>query len=338
MKILFLSHHWTHNTHWSLHSGIKRIINFAAETNDVTVVTWGAANKEYMEDNVHVITVKGSGKDYLFLKRMAISRKGAAIAKDYDAIHSVVSDCTYYLPYKGFTMTLHVLPAVVHYKELKQNLFLFMKYHIIQKRAFRRAKEIACVSTNLMEAIPAKYRDKAHFIPHGIDTDFWNPTLAKAHRGFSEGGYILCVGAHGLDRDSLAQFIVTNPALPFVFVGIKEKLGDFPNTHYLTKVSDEDLRDLYFGCALMFRPLRFATANNSLLEALSMGKTILASRIPGVTDYLSDDTCVFIDTLKDRSIANMNTLRLDPAVLRQVAIQKFGWRKVLDTYIALYNR
>ena len=338
MKILFLSHQWTHNSHLSLYSGFKRIINFAAENNDVTLVTWGPEEKEHMEGKVRVITVKGSGKDYFFLKRMAISRKGSEIAKEFDAIHSTVSDCTYHLPFHGFTMTLHVLPGVVKYKEFRQNLFLFLKYHIIQKRAFRRAKAIGCVSRTLVQGIPERYRHKAHFIPHCVDMDFWNPALAKAPAAFAEGRYVLCVGAHGLDRALMAEFIRANPSLPFVFVGIKQPLGDFPNTHYLNKVSDEDLRDLYFGTALMFRPLLFSTANNSILEAMAMGRTVLASRIPGITDYLTDDSCVFIDTLNDKSLAHLDELRLDPVFLRQTAKEKFCWRKVLDSYLALYNQ
>ncbi len=338
MKILFLSHHWTHNSHHSVHSGMQKIVVYAALSNDTTLVTWGPQEAEYQEGNVRVITVLSSGKDYLFSKRRAISRKGAEIAPAFDAVHSLYSDCTYHLPYNGFTMSLHVLPGIVKYKEFRQNLFLFLKYHILQRRAFRRAKHIACVSNNLLMALPIKYRPKACFIPHGIDTEFWDPSLAKAHTAFPKGRYVLCVGAHGLDRQLLTDFVVANPSIPFVLVGTKQPLGDFSNVHYLNKISDEELRDLYFSAGLMFRPLLFATANNSILEALALGKTVLASRIAGVTDYLTDDTCVFIDTLKDKSLSGMATLCLDPVRLRQTAIQKFSWHQVLDAYIELYKK
>jgi glycosyltransferase involved in cell wall biosynthesis len=338
MKILFLSHHWTHNSHHSQHSGFKRIVSFAAESHEVTLVTWGPEDSEYREGNIRIITVKGRGKDYLFLKRISISRKGREIAAEFDAVHALFSDCTFYLPRGQFTMTLHVLPTIGKYDQVSQNAFLFLKYHIIQKRAFRRAGHIACVSTNLLENIPAKYLGKARFIPHGIDTRFWDPALAKPSAAFPEGQYVLCVGSHGLDREVLGDFIRANPSLPFVFVGIKDKLGDYPNTNYLDRISDEDLRDLYAGTALMIRPLLFSTANNSILEALAMGKTVLVSRIPGVTDYLTDETCVFIDTLKDRSLAGKEALRLDPVAIRRNTIQKFSWQKVLDSYLALYNQ
>lgn len=338
MKILFLSHQWTRNSHLSLYSGFKRFIYYAAINNEATLVTWGAENREYQEGRVRVIEIEGKGKDYFFNKRMAISRKGREIAKDFDAIHSIVSDCTYYLPRNNFTFTLHVLPGVVKYKEFKQNAFLFLKYHVIQKRAFRRAKEIVCVSRNLLDGIPERYRSKARFIPHGVDTEFWNPALAKAPTAFPEGRYVLCVGSHGMDWTIMNAFIAANPDVPFIMVGVKPKLNSSPNVHYLSKISDEELRDLYLGAGLTFRPLLFATANNCVLESLAMGKTILINRIPGVTDYLTDDTCVFTDTLKDRSLAGMTSLRLDSARIRQTAIEKFSWTNVVNAYLEIYNQ
>ena len=336
MKILFLSHQWTRNSHLSLYSGFKRFIHFAALGNDATLVTFGPKEEEYEEDNVSVIAVKGGGKDYFFSNRMAISRKGSEIAGQFDVIHSIVSDCTYHLPKNKFTFTLHVLPGVVKYKEFRQNAFLFLKYHLIQKRAFRRARNIVCVSSNLLEGIPKKYRSKARFIPHGVDTEFWDPALAKMPKAFPDGGYVLSVGSHGMDRQLLGQLIEANPSVPFVFVGVKEKLGDHPNAHYLSKISDEELRDLYLGAALTSRPLLFATANNCILESMAMGKTILVNRIPGVTDYLTDDTCVFTDTLKAMSLANIPALKLDPAFIRRTAIEKFSWASVVNAYEAIY--
>ena len=121
-------------------------------------------------------------------------------------------------------------------------------------------------------------------------------------------------------------------------VGVKERLGDHSNAHYLSKISDEDLRDLYLGAGLTFRPMLFVTANNCILESLAMGKTVLANRIAGVTDYLTDDTCVFMDTFKDKSLANLQALRLDPITLRKTAIEKFGWPRVVNDYLAIYNQ
>jgi glycosyltransferase involved in cell wall biosynthesis len=331
MKLLFLSHHWTCNSHHSLHSGFQRLVFYAAAEHDVTLVTWAGREQDYREGPIRVITVKSSRRGFLFKRRMAISRKGAALAPAFDAVHCLYEDCAFALSPNSFTTTFHILPGVVHYREPKHRLFLFLQSHFLQRRALRNATFIACVSTNLLNAIPPGYRAKSRFIPHGVDTDFWDPELASV----TTGDYILCVGAHGLDRKLLSDFIRANPTRQFIVVGLKPQLKPFPNTRYMYDVSDEDLRDLYAGAALLIRPLEFATANNSVLEALSMGKTILANRIPGITDYLSDRTGVFIDTLPDRSLDQIKPL--DPGLIRQTAIDSFSWRQVLSQYLTCYH-
>ena len=338
MKILFLSHHWTNNSHHSLHSGFQRLVQFAAEANDVTVVTWDSVEREFTEGRIRVIAVKGGRRDFLFTKRIAISRKGADISPQYDAVHALYEDCSFALPRGGYTVTFHVLPGVVRYRRLKQKIFIFLKYQVLQRRALRNAASIACVSTNLLSAIPSRYHAKACFIPHGIDTVFWDPALAGRPAGLEADGYILCVGSHGLDRSLLSEFVRANPVRRFVIVGLKEQLQPFPNTKYLYHVSDEELRNLYAGATLLIRPLQFATANNSVLEALAMGKTVLASRIPGITDYLTDATAVFIDSLPDRSLDRIETRRPDPVHLRQTAIERFSWKKIFSDYSVLYHQ
>jgi len=319
MKLLFLSHHWTNNSHHSLHSGFQRLVYYAAAENEVTLVTWASREQDYREGPIRIITVRSGRRDFLFKRRIAISRKGASLAPAFDTVHALYEDCTFALPPDSFTTTFHVLPNVVHYRKPKHRLFLFLKYHLLQRRALRNATSIACVSTNLLAAIPRRYRSKACFIPHGVDTAFWDPALApntsaNTHPPITPYNYILCVGAHGLDRKLLSDFIRTNPGQPFILVGLKPQLEPFPNTRYLYNISDEKLRDLYAGAALLIRPLEFATANNSVLEALSMGKTIVASRIPGITDYLTEETGIFIDTLTSLSLNNIKPI--NPNLIR----------------------
>lgn len=331
MKLLFLSHHWSNNSHHSLHSGFQRLVHYAAADHEVTLVTWADGEQDYMDGPIRIITVKSGRRDFLFKRRIAISRKAASLAPSFDAVHSLYEDCTFALPPNRFTTTFHVLPGVVRYPEWKQRVFIFLKYNILQRRALRNSTNIACVSTNLLAAVPARYQTKARFIPHGVDTDFWDPAFAKS----TPDNYILCVGSHGLDRKLLSDFIRTNPTHQFIILGLKQPLEPFPNIQYLYNISDEELRDLYAGAVLLIRPLEFATANNSVLEALSMGKTILTSRIPGITDYVTEQNGIFIDTLPNHSLDKIKTL--DPIHIRQSTIDSFSWQKVLSEYLTLYH-
>jgi len=338
MKILYLSHHWTNNSHHSQYSGFQRLVVHAAREHQVTLVTWGKERSRYTDEfGVDVITIKGTKKDPFFLRRMSISLEGRRIAKDYDAIHALYDDCTFFLKKNSFTVTFHVLPGIAVYPELKQRGFLFVKYHLLQKRAMRRAKDIVCVSTNLLDGITGKHKKKARFIPHGIDTGFWDPALSVLPAD-AERNDVLCVGSHGLDRELMKKIILANPSARFVMVGLKQKFEDCPNVLYLRGISDEELRSRYFGADLMIRPLTFATANNSVLEAMAMGKTILASRIPGITDYLDDSNCIFIDTMKDLLLEHVKPRKIDPVLIRDFAIREYSWEKVLSDYINLYSQ
>lgn len=348
MKILFLSHHWTNNSHHSQYSGFQRLVVHAARENEVTLITWGKEQARYTDEHgIDVITIKGAKKDPFFLKRMGISLMGRRISGDYDAIHALYDDCTFFLKRNSFTVTFHVLPGIAVYKELKQKGFLFIKYNLLQRRAMRRAKDIVCVSNNLLEKVPARHRGKARFIPHGIDTGFWDPALASVPLHWSaslsgaavlSGHRVLCVGSHGLDRALLKQLIQANPGTKWTMVGVRNRLEDCPNVEYLSGISDEQLRDLYAGADAMVRPLTFSTANNSILEAMSMGKTILASRIPGITDYLNDTNCIFIDTMKDLLLEDVWSRRPEPAVVREFTVREFSWERVLGEYFRLYKQ
>ena len=338
MKILFLSHHWTNNSHHSKYSGFQRLVAEAAKSNEVTLVTWGAEQSKYIDElGITVITVKAAGKDFLFKKRLDISRMGRQIADNFDVVHSLYSDCTFHLKPNSYVVTFHVLPQVVDYTAWRQRVFINLKYWILQKRAMRRSKAIACVSRNLVAGIPQKFRSKTRFIPHGVDTEFWNPQLVGEAASPELKPYWLCVGSHGLDKVLLDEFIIQNPSVQFVFVGLGGNTKNYDNVQYMSKLSDEKLRSLYFHAEAVIRPLRFATANNSILEAMSMGKTIVTSRISGVTDYLDDATCVFIDSMKSKDLTQIAAIKLDQHQIRSYAIENFSWKVILGQYFRCYN-
>jgi glycosyltransferase involved in cell wall biosynthesis len=339
MKILYLSHHWTNNSHHSKYGGFQRLVVEAAKSNQVTLVTWGEKSASHVDENgIRVIIIKGAERDFLFSKRIAISRMGRRISKEFDVVHALYSDCTFHLPKNGFIVTFHVLPQIAVYREWKQKIFIALKYQLLQKRAMKRAEQIVCVSRNLVEKMQNQRKDKVRFIPHGIDTDFWDPRPCSGSVNPYRQPYILCVGSHGLDEGLLKEFALANPSLEFILVGIRAQMESCNNIRYLYNTPDEELRALYFHAEAIIKPLLFATANNSVLEALAMGKTIIVSRIPGITDYLNDSTCIFIDTLKSKSLAKEALDRKDSSLIREYATKNFSWKVILNQYVDCYTK
>jgi len=335
MKILYLTHHWGNNSHHSEYSGFQRLAVFAAKNHEVTVVTWGHIETEYIDKNgIKVIEIKARDRDYLFLKRFKISLRGQRISNNYQVIHALYSDCTFFLQKDQFILTLHVLPGVVKYSNLYQKLFIQLKYILIQKRALKRAKAITCVSLNIFKLLEKNIKTKSSFIPHGIDVEYWKPNEKLLYANKYEE-FFLCVGSHGVDFPLLNKLIEMNRSFHFVVVGMGGLISIGTNVTHLTNISDIDLKTLYMNCKAVVRPLTFATANNSILEGLSMGKKIITTRISGISDYLNEEICIFTDQFQNFKIDLQD--KLDAESIRKYAIDNFSWDSLLPLYVQLYN-
>ena len=81
---------------------------------------------------------------------------------------------------------------------------------------------------------------------------------------------VLIVGNHGENLTLMKNIIRNFTKIRFIVVSSKlDIIAD--NVFYKSNVSDEELRALYYFADVSFRPLDFATANNSILESISMG-------------------------------------------------------------------
>ena len=76
----------------------------------------------------------------------------------------------------------------------------------------------------------------------------------------------------------------------FVMIAGRDHADQFKNLPVilLPRLTDEELRDTYRNSHLTLLPLKDATANNALLEAMACGCPVLASAVGGVPDYVSD--------------------------------------------------
>ncbi len=337
MKILYLTHHWYNNSHHSKYSGFQRLAIFAAKRHEVTVITWGKTNKEYLDDNnVYTIELKPFINNPFFLRFM-ISFKGRQIGNKFDVIHSLYSDCAFFLKKNTFIMTIHVLPNIVKYNSLKGKLFIWLKYLLLQKKAIKNSKYISCVSTNLKEKIKYSEQKKTIFIPHGIDTEYWS--IDKKDISSKKKNMVLCVGSHGVNVDQLNVIINSNPSYHFHMIGMKNFNFKQSNCRIYDRVSDNDLKSLYSEADILVRTVHFATANNSILEAMAMGCVVVTNNIPGIQDYLSKSTCIFVEDLADYRLVK-TTNELD--IIRNNAFTKieenFSWEVVLKNYEQIYEK
>ena len=111
-----------------------------------------------------------------------------------------------------------------------------------------------------------------HFVPHGIDTDYFHPQQAECD---TDRFRLICVGFHLRDFEVVAAVAkavhASHPHIEFTVVcspDRSEPLRGLDNVRLLSGISDEELRQAYQDSDALFLPLLDATANNALLEGM----------------------------------------------------------------------
>ncbi len=348
-KILFLTHHWKENSHHSKYSGYQALVYFAQDTYDCTVVTWGRENKVSCENGVNVHYVKPlMRRDFLFSKRLAISLYAKKIENQFQIVHALYSDCGFFQSHPNFYSTIHVSPFVVKNVKLIYLVFLYLKYICIEKRVIKHSRKVFVVARNL---IPKNERSsKYEFVPHGVNTEYWSPDNMinfKYNVQHYQSSFVLCVGNHGVNKKLLYEAIEDNSDTNFIVVGLKGFNCRFDNLRVLQNISDDELKSLYMNCCLFIRPMDFATANNSILEALAMDCRILISTPNDFSfDYsqmgIAEDECfkevsdnIFLDEL--RSLLQKSAVAKS-GINRKHSVENFDWKKIWRMTDSIYQR
>ena len=348
-KILFLTHHWKQNSHHSKFSGYQALVHFAQKKYDCSVVTWGQEFKVCNENGVTVHYVKPLfRRDFFFSKRLSISNYAKKIQNEYDIVHALYTDCGFFQSHKNFYSTLHVTPFVVRNVKPIYLAFLFLKYLVIEKSVIRQSKKVFVVARNLIP-LNAKRSSKYVFVPHGVDTKYWSPvnTVNSKYKDQKcQDLFVLCVGNHGINKKLLHDAIKNNGNTHFIVVGLKEFNYELNNLKILNNISDNELRTLYAKCFLFIRPMDFATANNSILEALSMDCRVLISTPDGSScDYVQagEDKEEYFKEVYNNMFLDELKLFLNKPVFSKIgvnrnhSVENFDWEKVWGITDSIYQ-
>ncbi|MBU4062170.1 MAG: glycosyltransferase family 4 protein [Alphaproteobacteria bacterium] len=175
--------------------------------------------------------------------------------------------------------------------------------------------------------------DKVVFIHHSVDADFYDPSKAPAASG---EGYVFACGLENRDYATLTAAAAQVPWPVRV-----QAYGFFPQADARdeglpanleinrTRLSHDDLRARYAGARFVVVPLHavpYAAGATGILEAMAMGKAVIATQSSGLADYIAPDTILKVPAGDPARLADaMGALWRDPAACEEMGRANREW-------------
>jgi len=249
-------------------------------------------------------------------------------AGDFDVIHSHAYH--FALPFTRLVVT----PVIHSHHVLEDNDIV---------RAYARYPEVQVVASSHYQRRALGDGSSLSVIHHGIDTDGFpfNP---------ASGDYLVYMGrimarkgpveAIHLARQIGMRLIMAGPAQDDYFRAEIAPLVDGKAVEYVGPVDTQKRNNLLAGAAALLYPVLGAeTFGLVMVEAMACGTPVVALEhgpVPeivenGVTGYYARE----LESLAKRIPA---ALELNRARIRQEAIRRFDYRRMVDDYEALYRR
>ena len=230
---------------------------------------------------------------------------------------------------------------------------------IIEKSALR-ANQIGCVSMSVLDEVKTFFpqlKGKCRLIYNGLSLPeiapsplpFSPPTLLIAGRLSAEKGFDVAIQAFSLlkKRGSDAQLLIVGDG------PICEQLKDLASrlelllsVRFAGSVSQEEIPAYINQSTIVLVPSFFESFGLTALEALQLERPVIASRVGGLVEIISDGETGLLIPPKDpiALCGAIQTLLSDPQKTikmgidgRKSAMERFSLQKNVEQYINLYE-
>lgn len=280
------------------------------------------------------------GKPFKFLNYIIADWIACKQSKNFDVVHCVYED-NYFFP---FVFKCHCKAVGTVHLDINGNYNLIKK--LILKKCLKKLDKIIVLSKE-QEHIMRQFGFSCNYIPHGYDTpNFTIMNLKEKGISLDENKVnVFFSGTTYRDLDSLEKVILhCQNRIDMVFHILsqkgknRERFNKLSNVLLYDRLDDDAYFTLLYKCDYVFLPLTFSTANNTLLEAHTLGKVSILPKSGGIMDYASpfdilyesvDEVCNWFDAAR----------KVDVSISAKVMefSREYSWKSVYKKLETVYS-
>jgi len=230
--------------------------------------------------------------------------------------------------------------------------------------AARRARAVLALSTSVQESIRrwAGPEPEVRVVPNGVDGDVFVPCEDPRDRDPDQilyaGRFDFVKGADVL-LGAMRLLLERRPSSRLLVIGgsyyrrkrleeerirrMAVELGLDGRVRFTDPVPGPELARAMRRSAVLVLPSRAESFGTVLVEALSCGTPVVATRCGGPEDIVTESVGVLVPVEDERALADgmesvlVNRSRYDPSALRAYALERFSWRSVAERVAAVYD-
>lgn len=268
--------------------------------------------------------------------RWALAFMAASLARKYDDLYVTGEEIGLALGMMLKALRIQCrVTMVVHNADTPKRRALF---RAIGHRVLKHVIVVASAQRELLIEIMRLPAEKVHYMPYWIDHHYFAPSSDEL------GDYALSVGMEKRDYATLFDAALGQPWRFHVVgsgyssgsgyapaAGLRQQEGFTFGTGY----SSSELRSLYQRARLVVvpvQPCNYAAGVTSIVEAMSMGKAVVAADTAGLRDYLKKDVSAVVYRAGDpQSLRDaLQKLWSDEARLRAMGVHNRQWIETDD--------
>ena len=209
-------------------------------------------------------------------------------------------------------------------------------------------------------------RNKIKVLPVGIDPEEFKPTTEEVlteRVGINESRIILTVARLHPNKgltfliQAMSQLIEKAPSSRLIIIGrgplenqIRELIHQLRLEAHITllteAISNEEMNKIYPGCDIFVLPSIREPFGRVILEAMSCGKPVVATKVGGPLDIVEDGQTGFLVEKANPSqlasriaelLQDRKKIRDFGRAGRKRVVERFDWEKIAERYVKIYE-